>query len=54
MLAIVKIDKLNVVDPTIALTEFGADNVRWYLLYASPVWTPLKYDDTKSAAPAIK
>ena len=36
----------NVVDPTIALTEFGADNVRWYLGYASPVWTPLKYDNT--------
>lgn len=36
----------NVVDPTIALKEYGADNIRWYLLYASPVWTPLKYDDT--------
>ena len=35
----------NVVDPTVALTEFGADNVRWYMFYASPVWTPLKYDD---------
>ncbi len=35
----------NVVDPTVALTEYGADNVRWYMFYASPVWTPLKYDD---------
>ncbi|MBE6147731.1 MAG: isoleucine--tRNA ligase [Firmicutes bacterium] len=35
----------NVVDPTIALTTYGADNVRWYMFYASPVWTPLKYDD---------
>lgn len=35
----------NVVDPTIALTKYGADNVRWYMFYASPVWTPLKYDD---------
>ena len=35
----------NVVDPTIALKEYGADNVRWYMFYASPVWTPLKYDD---------
>ncbi len=35
----------NIVDPTIALTTYGADNVRWYMFYASPVWTPLKYDD---------
>lgn len=35
----------NVVDPTAALTQYGADNVRWYMFYASPVWTPLKYDD---------
>lgn len=35
----------NVVDPTVALTQYGADNVRWYMFYASPVWTPLKYDD---------
>ena len=35
----------NVVDPTIALTTYGADNIRWYMFYASPVWTPLKYDD---------
>lgn len=35
----------NVVDPTVALTSYGADNVRWYMFYASPVWTPLKYDD---------
>ena len=35
----------NVVDPTIALTTYGADNVRWYMFYASPVWTPLKYDE---------
>ena len=35
----------NVVDPTVALKEYGADNVRWYMLYTSPVWTPLKYDN---------
>ena len=34
----------NIVDPTIEMAEVGADNVRWYMLYASPVWTPLKYD----------
>ncbi len=35
----------NIVDPTVALTEYGADNVRWYMFYASPVWTPLRYDE---------
>ncbi len=35
----------NVVDPKEALTEYGADNIRWYMFYVSPVWTPLKYDD---------
>ena len=35
----------NVVDPTVALNNYGADNVRWYMFYASPVWTPLKYDE---------
>lgn len=35
----------NVIDPTVALTNYGADNVRWYMFYASPVWTPLKYDE---------
>ncbi len=35
----------NIVDPEVALTEFGADNVRWYMFYTSPVWTPLKYDN---------
>jgi len=34
----------NAVDPTIELKEYGADIVRWYMLQASPVWTPLKYD----------
>jgi len=34
----------NAVDPTIELKEYGADIVRFYLLQASPVWTPLKYD----------
>ena len=34
----------NVIDPIKAIEEYGADNVRWYMLYASPVWTPLKFD----------
>ncbi|MBR2603742.1 MAG: isoleucine--tRNA ligase [Bacilli bacterium] len=34
----------NVVDPVEELKKYGADEVRWYMLYASPVWIPLKYD----------
>ena len=26
------------------MKEYGADAVRFYMLYASPVWTPLKFD----------
>ena len=26
------------------MEEYGADTVRFYMLYASPVWTPLKFD----------
>ena len=34
----------NIIDPIKIMEEFGADTVRWYMLYASPVWTPLKFD----------
>ena len=34
----------NIIDPTSIMQEYGADNVRFYMLYASPVWTPLKFD----------
>ncbi|MBR1413303.1 MAG: isoleucine--tRNA ligase [Bacilli bacterium] len=34
----------NIIDPIKALSEYGADNVRWYMFYASPVWTPLRFD----------
>ena len=34
----------NIVEPFTTIEEYGADNVRWYLPYASPVWTPLKFD----------
>lgn len=34
----------NIVDPIKTIEEYGADNVRWYMLYVSPVWTPLKFD----------
>ena len=33
-----------IIDPIKELNTYGADVVRWYMLYASPVWTPLKYD----------
>ncbi len=34
----------NIVEPFSAIKEHGADAVRFYLLYVSPVWTPLKFD----------
>ena len=36
----------NIIDPTEIMTQYGADTVRYYMLYASPVWTPLKFDET--------
>ena len=35
----------NIIDPVNIMTEYGADTVRFYMLYASPVWTPLKFDE---------
>ena len=34
----------NIIDPVAIMEEYGADIIRWYMLYASPVWTPLKFD----------
>ncbi len=34
----------NIIDPIQIMKEYGADTVRFYMLYASPVWTPLKFD----------
>ena len=36
--------KGNIVEPFKTMEEFGADTVRFYLPYVSPVWTPLKFD----------
>lgn len=36
----------NIVEPFTAMRENGADTVRFYLPYVSPVWTPLKFDIT--------
>ncbi len=35
----------NIVNPVDIMTKYGADEVRFYLMYASPVWTPLKFDE---------
>ena len=34
----------NIIDPIDIMTEYGADPIRWYMLYSSPVYTPLKFD----------
>lgn len=34
----------NIVEPFTTIQEYGADTVRFYLPYVSPVWTPLKFD----------
>ncbi|WP_027701509.1 isoleucine--tRNA ligase [Metaclostridioides mangenotii] len=34
----------NTVDPMQLFEEYGADAVRFYLLYVSPPWTPTKFD----------
>ena len=34
----------NIIDPIETIDKYGADNVRWYMFYVSPVWTPLKFD----------
>lgn len=36
--------KGNIVEPFTTIKEYGADVVRFYLLYVSPVWTPIKVD----------
>ncbi|MFI3260292.1 MAG: isoleucine--tRNA ligase [bacterium] len=38
--------KGNIVEPFTTMKEYGADTVRFYLPYASPVWMPLKFDVT--------
>lgn len=36
--------KGNTVDPFEMFDVYGADVLRWYLLYVSPPWTPTKFD----------
>ena len=35
----------NIIDPVAIMSKYGADNIRWYMLYVSPVWTPLKFSE---------
>jgi isoleucyl-tRNA synthetase len=37
--------KGNTVDPFDLFDKYGADATRWYLLYASPAWSPTKFDE---------
>ena len=37
--------KGNAVEPFGVLEKYGADATRFYMLYTSPVWTPLKFDE---------
>lgn len=34
----------NAINPFEIIKEYGADTVRWYMPYVSPVWTPIKFD----------
>jgi len=35
----------NTVDPFDMFDKYGADALRWYLVYVSPPWTPTKFDE---------
>ncbi|WFA07705.1 isoleucine--tRNA ligase [Tissierella sp. Yu-01] len=35
----------NTVDPFELFDKYGADTLRWYLMYVSPPWTPTKFDE---------
>ena len=35
----------NIVEPFQTILKYGADTVRFYLPYVSPVWTPLKFNE---------
>lgn len=37
--------KGNAIEPFSILEKYGADATRFYMLYSSPVWTPLKFDE---------
>lgn len=35
----------NIIDPIEIMQKYGADTIRFYMLYVSPVWTPLKFSE---------
>ena len=37
--------KGNAIEPFTLMHKYGADTIRWYIPYVSPVWTPLKFDE---------
>ena len=37
--------KGNAIEPFTVIEKYGADPIRWYMLYTSPVWTPLRFDE---------
>ncbi len=37
--------KGNAVEPFSLMEKYGADTIRFYLPYISPVWTPIKFDE---------
>ena len=37
--------KGNSIEPFTLINKYGSDAIRWYIAYASPVWTPLKFDE---------
>lgn len=37
--------KGNAIEPFSLMKKYGADTIRWYIPYVSPVWTPLKFNE---------
>ena len=46
--------KGNTVDPFALFDKYGADATRWYLLYATSAWTPMKFNEEELAEIAGK
>jgi isoleucyl-tRNA synthetase len=35
----------NIIDPVKIMQQYGADTIRFYMCYVSPVWTPLRFSE---------
>ena len=35
----------NIIDPVEIMKKYGADTIRFYMCYVSPVWTPLRFSE---------